>query len=185
MNAFLPVPLPENELAPGRLLAVLAPHAAGAQLLMLTAYLARRGGVQVLDAGNRFNVYPVARALRRLGSADFTQALRRIRIARAFTCHQVAALLAAIPLAHEPVLVFDLLDTFSDQSTPLRERRRLLESSLGHLRRLAGNTFVLVSVRPPPPGQEDPAGLVQMVQAAADRVWLQEEAPAAVQPRFF
>ena len=42
-----------------------APHAAAKLMLELSARLSLAGEVRVLDGGNRFNVYPVARAARR------------------------------------------------------------------------------------------------------------------------
>jgi hypothetical protein len=81
----------------GRLLLVLAPHAAAEAMLALTAHLARRGPLRVLDGGNRFNVYRVARFLRPQSGADLSGALERIQVARAFTCYQMLGLLQASP----------------------------------------------------------------------------------------
>lgn len=178
--------LPDGALHQGGLLALLAPRAAGETMLLLSARLAARGPLRVLDAGNRFNAYAVARTLRRMDCPDLDAALERVRVARAFTCYQVAALLSQTPSLPGPTLVIDFLDTFYDQSVGPGERRRLLDMCLGHLQRLSGAAPVVVSLRPPRPPQADPGGLLHVVQAAADRVWFQEELlPAVRQSRLF
>ena len=173
---MLPEPLP------GRLLVMLAAHAANEAMLAFAAHLARRGPVRILDGGNRFNAYQVARSLRRAGP-DLAQPLERIRVSRAFTCYQMAALLEQTPSGTLPTLVIDFLDTFYDQSAPRAERRRLLEECMQHLRRVSQRAAVVVSLRPPRPPQVDPNGLQEIVQAAADQVWFQEEILATPQPR--
>ena len=85
------------------LMLVIAPQAGRTGMLELAARLALAGPLQVLDGGNQFNVYPVARALRRQ-TADLAAALGRIQIARAFTCYQMSVLLAQTPSSHIPVL---------------------------------------------------------------------------------
>ena len=144
-------------------------------MLAFAAHLALRGPLRVLDGGNRFNAYTVARNLRRLSQGPLAQALERIRVARAFTCYQVAALLEQTPADTAPTLVIDFLDTFYDQSAPFVERRRLLEGCVQRLRYLSLQAAVAVSLRPPPPSQTDPTGLLQIVQDAADQVWFHEE----------
>ncbi len=177
----LPEPLP------GRLLVLAAAHAAGASMLELAARLAQRGPLRVLDGGNRFNAYIVARCLRRLyasssGPADLPQALGRIRVARAFTCYQMTAMLEQAPESASPVLVVDFLNTFYDESVPLAERRRLLEICLEHLERLSQPAAVVVSLRPPRPPLKDPTGFLDCVLAAASLVWF-PDAPQEPAPR--
>lgn len=191
-------------LPPGRplLLVILGPYAAAQAMLTLAAHLARRGPLQVLDGGNRFNAYIVARQLRRLSSSsaagsrpDLRQCLDRIRVARAFTCYQMGALIDQTSLVGSPTLVIDLLDTFYDESAPLEERRRLTEHCMRRLRQgqQAGaaavpppvrEPVVVVSLRPPPPGQADPTGLQELVQAAADRVLIQQDSAPGQKPRW-
>jgi hypothetical protein len=179
----LPEPLP------GRVLVLAAAHAAGASMLELAARLAQRGPLCVLDGGNRFNAYIVARRLRRLyaagsaaGQMDLPQVLGRIRVARAFTCYQMTAMLEQAPESASPVLVVDFLNTFYDESVPLAERRRLLEICLGHLERLSQPAAVVVSLRPPRPPLKDPTGFLESVLAAADLVWF-PDVPQEPPPR--
>lgn len=167
--------LSEDQISSHCFIAVLAPHAAREHMLALTARLARRGSLQVLDAGNRFNAYEVARFLRERGADGFREALERTRVARAFTPYQVLALLEATFSGPLPTLVLDLLNTFYDEGLPHAERRRLLVRCMAHLQRLSRRAIVVVSVRPPPPPQPDPQGLLEIVQEAADETLFFEE----------
>jgi hypothetical protein len=167
--------LSEQQMSAKRLIAVLAPHAAREHMLALAARLARSRPLLVLDAGNRFNAYRVAHFLRELGIDGFREGLERIRVARAFTPYQVLALLEATDSTSYATLVLDLLNTFYDESLPHAERKRLLFRSVAHLRRLSAQAIVVVSVRPPPPPHQDPQGLVQIIQEAADETLFFEE----------
>ncbi len=155
----------------GQLALVLGPHAAQAQMLDLAARLAVGGPVRVLDCGNRFNVYPVARAIR--SRTDGLQAaLQRIRLARAFTCYQVLALLEEAPDEGVPTLVIDLLATFYDEDVKLPETQRLLRRCLQQLRRLSQAAPLIVSAQPPKPIiYEERIGLFEAVRAAAKVLW--------------
>ena len=155
---------------------VVAPHAANPLMLELAARLALEGEVRVLDGGNRFNVYPVAKALRR-STARLEDALRRITLSRAFTCYQLQALLEETPAATIPTLLFDMLTTFLDDSVPLPECRRLLGICLPHLRRLAATAPLVVSVKPPPPIAQERQVLLEMLQSIADQCWVLEPIP--------
>jgi hypothetical protein len=181
--------LPEDRFTQKVLITVLAPHAARTHMLALAARLARRSALQVLDAGNQFNAYEVARSLRQEGADGFQQALERIRVARAFTPYQLLALLEATGPSRAypsaPTLVLDLLNTFCDENLPQPERRRLLVRCTAELHRLSQAAVVVVSVRPTPPEREDPLRLVDMVQEASDEVLLLEEMAPMVQPRLF
>lgn len=97
--------------------------------------------------GNGFDAYGIARQIR-ASNANLTPALRRITITRAFTCYQVMALLTQyIPVAY-PLLVMDLLATFSDQNVPQSERLRLLDQVIGCLLEASRLGPVAVSIVP-------------------------------------
>jgi hypothetical protein len=144
----------------------------------------------LLDGGNRFDLHAIARGLaasprfgnlREAPGSEYVEAiLQRLQVARAFTCYQVEALLAAAagnPGAaprSTPVLAPRLLTTFadgllSDGDAPLPERLRLLERCIAHLKRLARRSPVLVSAVPPSSPQA--AGLLARLETAADQVW--------------
>jgi len=160
-----------------RLLVLAGPFAASQTMLEFAAHLALRGAVKVLDGGNRFNAYTVARVLRSLDAKDLMQALARIEVARAFTCYQMTAMLESAIPQKIPTLVIDLLDTFYDESAALDERIRLARRSAAHLQRLSRQAPVVVSLRPPPPSQNDPTGLQEIIREAADRFYFQEMLP--------
>ena len=167
-----------------RLVLVAAPRAARLQMLALAARLALAGPLRVLDGGNSFDAFAVARHLR--GHTPRVEpVLDRIRIQRAFTCYQLLTLLNETPPAPEPTLVLDMLATFQDESVYLAERRRLLGECALRLRFLSlalspssllgvnstegGCGPVVVSARPPD-GQAGAAGLYALLQAACDAV---------------
>jgi hypothetical protein len=158
---LLPDPLP------GQFSLAVLPHDSTRQLLQVVARLALRGSLRVLDGGNRFNAYNVALALRQQ-TAEVEAILDHIHVARAFTCYQVLTLLTQTLAIPRPTLVLDLLATFRDESVSLDERRRLLESCLNQLRRLAIRAPLLVSVIPQGAQSDE---LLVTLEEAADQVW--------------
>jgi hypothetical protein len=162
--------LPELVPGPGPYVVVRAPRSTMRLLLDMAARLALAGAVRVLDCGNCFNVYTVTQALHQ-HTMDTTAALKRISVARAFTCYQVTALLETTPQDPTPTLVLDLLSTFYDESVALGERRRLLDRNVRALRRLSRQGSVLVSIHPGGPQAQACGGLVEAVEEAADQVW--------------
>ena len=150
--------------------------AARAAMLELTARLAPHGIVRLLDGGNRFNFYYVARAIRRQ-TAQLTRALGNIRISRAFTCYQMITLLDETPAAPYPTLVLDLLATFYDESVPFEESRRLLNSALNHLRRLSATAPLVVSIRPPRADYTERLPMLKTMEEAADLLLSPETRP--------
>jgi hypothetical protein len=164
MNRALP------DLFSGKIVLLLGAHAAQGAMIELAAELARRGPLRVLDGGNRFNTYPLARALRR-HTVDIDACLERIQLSRAFTCYQMEAMLAATPAQAVPTLALDLLATFTDENVPLAERERLLQLCAGGLRRLSRLGPVAVSARPEGSAQSDLGRLLETLRDAADQVW--------------
>lgn len=157
----------------GQILLALHPHPTlHGRLLEFAARLAlaagqhNSGSLLVLDGGNCFNVYPVARCLRQ-HTAQVTPLLERIQVARAFTCFEMASLLrrTANTIQDQPacagILVLDLLGNFRDENTPLPARRRLLGDCLPELRRLAQAAPLLVASRP-----ADPTLTLALLEAA-------------------
>jgi hypothetical protein len=157
-----------------QLLLIVAPQrvAAWDTMLEIVTRLACRGPLRVLDGGNQFNAYPLARALRRR-SADLDAILARIRLARVFTCYQMETLLLAASPTPEPTIALDFLATFLDESVALAERHRLLAVCARHLRRLSRTAPVVVSARSAggAEGQQaERAGLLAILREAADEV---------------
>jgi hypothetical protein len=113
--------------------------------------------VIVLDGANRFNAYTVSSFARReLISPE--KLLKSIRIARAFTCYQMATLMgeqlisllrregaATDLLQRRWVILLGPLTTFLDEDVPEREVRPLFERSLRKIEGIAsgGVPFLL------------------------------------------
>lgn len=190
MNAIANSPGDTLELTSGQILAILAPHAGRNVMLATAARFALRGPVRVLDGGNHFNAYIVARSIRRL-TADIDSALARISLARAFTCHHMEALLAAALLVQHHLapapatLVFDLLATFYDESVNLAERRRLLLLCQRYFKAISVHSPLLISLRPASADRPDQQALLDEMLAFADNVWQVETPVPATIPRLF
>ncbi len=137
--------------------------------LKFIAELAQAGPVRVLDGGNRFDLLTLNRELRRRELPLYT-ALERVRVARAFTCYQMATMLEEPAPGGIPTLVLNLLSTFQDENASLSERRRLLEVCLHNLRKNALHSPVLLVLHPQP--SEEP--FLIRIREAADRVWVFE-----------
>jgi hypothetical protein len=144
--------------------------------LNFIAELAQTGPVRVLDGGNRFDVLTLNRELRRRELALYT-ALDRVRVARAFTCYQIATMLEEPAPGGIPTLVLNLLTTFQDENASLSERLRLLEICLHHLRKNAQHSPVLVVLHP----QLNEEPFLVRIREAVDRVWVFELQQAANQ----
>jgi hypothetical protein len=148
-------------------------------MLDLIGRLVQQTPLRLIDGGNRFDPYRCSRVVAAaLAPGECLDALlKRIQIARAFTCYQMLTLLSELPASPFPVLALDLLATFYDESVPAPEAERLLSECVSHLRRLSAQAPVVVSIGPP--RSRSPAGerlaLGKILQAAAQRVWTVED----------
>jgi hypothetical protein len=114
--------------------------------MAMLATLALRGRVLVVDGGNCFDAYTLARTLRG-HTHQVEAALKQVWLSRAFTCYQMVAMLAELPVDGTPVIVLDMLSTFLDENVNFNKRLRLLESSLNLLRRISQGAPVAVWAR--------------------------------------
>lgn len=149
----LPPPLPSTWN-----LLISPPHA---RLLMAIAYLAHKTELVVLDCGRRFDASIVARAARGRG-----EIIDRIKVQRAFTCHEAEKLIEQQPGGKAPIVILDLLSNFHDENIRIQDRRFLLERSIRHLQRLSHGAGLAVSVELPP-DTPDSVCLFERLQAAA------------------
>ncbi|HNB55149.1 MAG TPA: hypothetical protein PK530_24575 [Anaerolineales bacterium] len=117
-------------------------------LYMLMAFYAGQGEVFVLDGGNRFNAYQVARAMRAQTVHLYTWQAR-LHVARAFTCHEMTALLTRMPGSAAPIFVLDFLATFSDEAVTEAEAGWLLHRGLEAIQRLQKTAPVFITGTPP------------------------------------
>lgn len=154
-------------------------------LLAMFTWLASRGETpRVFDGGNRFDGYFVARMARHL-TPQPEVVLGRLRLSRAFTCYQLAQLIEEANASLSPVLILDLLNTFYDESVPLRDVERLLTQVITHLKRLAAVGPVIIGAREPKTMVKERWKLLEQLQVAADTTWMLRPPPGETveQPR--
>jgi len=118
-----------------------------------------RGRVSLLEGANRFHPYRIGELGRSLG-VGVEETLERIRLARAFTAHQMVALVdgwAREARRHPPTLLVghDLPTLFWDGETPDDERDALLRHVARSLARLLDEVRVplLLTLGPDGPGR--------------------------------
>jgi hypothetical protein len=183
MRTELALPLP-NEL-----MVVFGPHAGSFMMLDLAARLALRGPLYILDCGNRSNMYHVAKALRPL-TTDPAAILKNIRLSRAFTCYQVLSLLEKVqPRVGIPILIFDLLSTFMDESVQVEESSLLFKKTLRRIIIASQFTPVVVSAKPLLSISSPRLALLNQLKEQAAQVWeelaLLPAEPVESQPSLF
>ena len=159
-------PIPKT----GKISLVNAPRAVVPSLMSMLAALALRGRVVVIDGGNCFDGYTLARALRR-ETHEVQAALRQVLLSRAFTCYQMVAMLAELPENSTPVIILDMLSTFLDENVQLTRRLRLLDSSMNLIRRISTNAPIAIWTRArSSPTGEDQLLLAPLLELAHD-IW--------------
>jgi hypothetical protein len=200
-----------TDIRPGKWTLLILARGMHAPLLSNLHRLAERSPLTVLDGGNRFNAYLVAR-----GARGQTDLLERITVSRAFTCYQMLTLLESTPaplascqpvpaqarpgrdcaraagsrpaaLPPRLILVLDLLNTFYDESVRVHERRRLLTGCIAHLDRLSRPAGGAVTVHPPAVPSPEAIEFVRMLEVHAADMYLPQQPPALpfAQPRLF
>jgi len=115
----------------------------------VAGWLAGRGmDVIVLDGANRFNPY-IASSFARKALISPEKILKKIRIARAFTCYQMATLMgeqlptllkeerATVPTKKPWVILLGPITTFLDEDVSEREIRPLFDRSLQKMEEMA------------------------------------------------
>ena len=139
--------------------------------MSMLATLALRGQALVIDGGNCFDAYALARTLRGQ-TYEVEAALKHIWLSRAFTCYQMVAMLAELPMDGTPVIVLDMLATFLDENVNFTKRLRLLDSSLNLLRRISQGAPVAIWVRArtASANAEDQQLLAPLLETARD-IW--------------
>ena len=142
--------------APGKLAGFFGTGAHRLALRALARPLVAGEPVVAVDGGNRFDPYEIGKAERALGGSG-RAALSRILVSRAFTCHQMEALLSrrlgpALERSGAGIaVVFGLPETFADADVPYAEACRVFRNCLSSLRRLAAGGTRVVLVGSPPP----------------------------------
>lgn len=150
----------------GKLIVVTLSHETREQISSLTAELALRGAVTVLDGGNGFAAYQIIRMLRKR-THKVDEAANHIFVRRAFTCYQMLTLLEDSPSLQQPYIVLDMLATFYDENVQPKEAGRLLDCCLVQLGRLRLTGPVVITVKPHP----DRSFLLERILSQADDVF--------------
>lgn len=178
--------------ASGQILLLVTPAASLSRLFELTASMALAGQLTVLDGGNCFQGYRLARAIKcQLSGPDtdtaFDQALHNVLLSRVFTCYQMETLLSEGSFETAPILVLDFLATFYDQSVRVADRRRLLGNCLARLKVISKHAPVAVWVRQRSVIPQEGVSFLGQVRAAAGQVFTPAPLPAPVirQPALF
>jgi hypothetical protein len=154
----------------GKISLVVAPRTVLPSLMTMLASLALRDKVIVVDGGNCFDGYALARAIRR-HTHHVEPTLKQILLSRTFTCYQMTALLAELPVDGTPIIILDMLSTFLDESVNFNKRQRLLESSLNLLRGISQKAPVAIWARSrTTPTGEDQQLLTPLLETAQD-IW--------------
>ena len=138
---------PLVQASPYQVLLFIAPGAARRQMLAWIALQAGTGKVRVIDGGNQFNVYQVAKHIRRQTSGVY-ETLHNISVSRSFSCYQMTAMLEKTPPAATPLFILDFLFSYYDEDIRLRESQRLLQKALRTIYRISRHSTVVISTRP-------------------------------------
>ena len=173
---------------------IYGPHAASGYLLSVCAEIAVRQQLRLLDFGNRCDMYFTARQLRSLTS-DPVRAMRNIRLQRAFTCYQAAALLRGLDEETDPeipVIILDLLAPFLDENIQPKEIDRLFGASVEQIRTAMQTRTLLIGAKPVPERLKmTRLGLLKWVSREFGLIPLSESGtielpdPDSIQPRLF
>lgn len=155
----------------GKLIVIYTSDAARTESMVLIAELSLRGAVTIMDGGNRYRPYQVAKLLR-TKTVDISTAANRLFSRRAFTCYEMNTLLSSTPSLNQPYLILDLLNTFYDDHVPAYEADRLLKSCLAQIQRLGLSGPVVVTLAPPL--AEERGFLLEQVCRQADEVIIKE-----------
>jgi hypothetical protein len=158
----------------GEIAAILGTEAHRLALRALARPLLAGEAAVAVDGGHLFDPYEISREERALGGSGKT-ALSRIRISRAFTCHQMEALLSGrLPAALSRsgarlALVLGLPETFADADVPWPEACRLFRASLSALRRTARGGVRVIVAGPENPGRDPGFPVRGLPEASSSR----------------
>lgn len=167
--------LPKKILFRGEGAGGIASYAAG--------WMAGKGmDVIVLDGANRFNPY-IASSFARKALICPEEILKRIRIARAFTCYQMATLMgeqlpsllkeerATVPTKKPWVILLGPITTFLDEDVPEREIRPLFDRSLQKMEEMALRGIPFFLFQPSVPSDSRRAYLTKRLSHFSNWVW--------------
>jgi len=139
--------------------------------------LMQEDSVVMLDGANIFDL-PLITQLSKSLRIDTRMLLQRIHLSRAFTVHQLEAVIsdrleeALQKYGSRMCLVSGLLDTFWDEEVQLWEASRILKSVMKKLRQTADRGYRIILLAPDPPVPlAKRMGLISVVKKNADRIF--------------
>lgn len=150
--------------------------------------------VIVLDGANRFNPYIVS-SFARKALIPLEEILKRIRIARAFTCYQMATLMGErLPTflqkersdgqARKPPVIFlGPLTTFLDEDVPEREALPLFERTLRKIEKVTAEGVPFFLFQSPVSSSFKRMSLMRRLFQFSDLIWritLERESPKMI-----
>jgi len=144
------IPRPSRQ---GKLVFISGEEALPRAMIITAAALARGEHVLLLDGGNCFDAFPIARAARRHGLSPEAM-LKRLFVSRAFTCHQMSALISEklgpelMRLGARKVVILGLLYTFCDEDVPEREACALLSKIMESLQEISQEGYSILVAEP-------------------------------------
>ncbi len=141
---------------------------------MLSRPLLARTPVVIVDGNNSFNLYLYTRMAQYFARRP-EEFLQRIKISRAFTCHQMISLIERVEKAAEKyqtplVLALDPLATFYDENVPLYEANKLFKQLERTLRDLAHRGLKVLMACSEPPLKQRPHYLEALQNLAIFRL---------------
>jgi hypothetical protein len=152
----------------------------------LAGWVVLRGlTVLYVDGANAFDPYILSRLARDTGQSP-RAVMQRLRLSRAFTCHQLETLIMdRLPGAiaeHRPglVVISGWSHLFHDENVPAREAFRLLQNTARRIRSLAEAGQPILATHPEEPATQRLRPLGEMVTRAADGVARLREAEGLI-----
>ena len=154
----------------------------------LAGWMAEKGiDVIVLDGANRFDPYRVS-SFARKALVSPERLLKRIRIARAFTCFQMATLVERLafllhqeeevqrgslpsPFRKPSIILLGPMTTFLDEDVPEREVGPLFERSLKKIEIMAGKGIPFLLFQTDVPSGSKRAYLMRRLFQFSNLVW--------------
>lgn len=169
---------------PGKLFCVHGDKSVFRLSLHAAAYALLNGStIALVDGTNRFDAYFLAEFARRAttqghGPVTPEDLLKRIFIARAFTCYQMEATItdrlpAFLKRTNSKIaIIFGLLDTFYDEQAPMFEVRGSVQRVIAGLRNLKSeNIAVLLASRDVKLESRERNGLMPQLLSSMDQVF--------------
>lgn len=153
------------------------PRSMRTTMMIFIARLAEHEHVRVLDSSTQFNGYLISRLLG--GRVNMRE---QISLSHSHTCHQTLAWLEQAEILPASYILLDFLRPFYAQTTPLGERRKLLECCVSHLNRLSKSASGIVSIHPPSTSSIGVDEFGHLLQTAASYTWIQLSQPQPFRP---